>query len=142
MRPASGMTVLAAAFALCTPFHGASAQETANTKQAITGGEIKCVNGKAKGFDCQNVDLLSFLPTEAVGAKDSLMYGDTPIILNGIWGWTDSTTNRDFVLLGRVNAAAFIEVTDPVNPKYLGELPLHEGAQPSYWRDMKIYKNH
>jgi choice-of-anchor B domain-containing protein len=33
-------------------------------------------------------------------------------------------------------------VTDPANPVYLGELPLHQGAQPNLWRDIKVYRDH
>lgn len=28
------------------------------------------------------------------------------------------------------------------HPRYLGELPVHPGASPSWWRDMKVYQNH
>jgi choice-of-anchor B domain-containing protein len=99
---------------------------------AVTGREVKCQNGKAKIFDCQNADLLSFLPVNAIGGGK----------LSGIWGWIDSATKREFAIVGRSNGTAFVEVTDPVNPKYLGNLPIHQGARPAIWHDMKVYKNH
>ncbi|GIV58752.1 MAG: hypothetical protein KatS3mg042_1665 [Rhodothermaceae bacterium] len=62
--------------------------------------------------------------------------------MNDIWGWTDPASGREFAIVGRTDGTAFVEVTDPVNPVYLGSLPLHAGAQPSIWRDMKVYANH
>jgi choice-of-anchor B domain-containing protein len=97
--------------------------------------EIQCGTGKAGEFPCQQVDLVSFLPVSALG-------GARGIMVNDMWGWTDSTTGREFALVGRFDATVFVEVTDPSNPVYLGELPLHEGARPNLWRDMKVYKNH
>jgi choice-of-anchor B domain-containing protein len=44
--------------------------------------------------------------------------------------------------VGRLDATAFVEVTNPAAPVYLGELPLHQGAQPNLWREIKVYKNH
>ncbi|HEU5304450.1 MAG TPA: choice-of-anchor B family protein, partial [Gemmatimonadales bacterium] len=101
----------------------------------VTGGEAKCEAGKARGFECRDADLVSFLPVSAIGGKRGVM-------LNDIWGWTDSTTNREFAIVGRVDGTSFVEVTDPANPVYLGDLPLTEGAKPNLWRDIKVYKNH
>ena len=102
---------------------------------ALTGGEAKCQGGKARDFDCGSADLVSFLPVSAIGGKRGVM-------LNDIWGWTDSVTNREFAVVGRVDGTSFVEVTDPARPVYLGDLPLHEGAKPNMWRDIKVYKNH
>jgi choice-of-anchor B domain-containing protein len=102
---------------------------------AIRGGEVKCDSGQTRMFDCRDVDLVSFLPVSALGGKRGIM-------LNDMWGWTDSETGREFAIVGRLDGTAFVEVTDPANPVYVGELPLHRGAQPNLWRDMKVYKNH
>jgi choice-of-anchor B domain-containing protein len=102
---------------------------------ALTGGEAKCQGGKARDFACGSADLVSFLPVSAIGGKRGVM-------LNDIWGWTDSVTNREFALVGRVDGTSFVEVTDPAKPVYLGDLPLHQGAKPNLWRDIKVYKNH
>jgi hypothetical protein len=102
---------------------------------AVTGGEAKCETGKARVFECRDADLVSFLPVSAIGGKRG-------ILLNGIWGWSDSTTGREFALVGRVDGTAFVEVTDPAKPVYLGELKLTQGAKSNIWREMKVYKNH
>lgn len=102
---------------------------------ASTGGEVRCETGKARGFDCRDADLVSFLPVSAIGGKRGVM-------VNDIWGWTDSTSNREFALVGRVDGTSFVEVTDPAKPVYLGNLPLTDGAKPNLWRDIKVYKSH
>jgi choice-of-anchor B domain-containing protein len=102
---------------------------------AVSGGEVKCRGGKAHGFECRDADLVAFLPKSAIGAKRGTL-------LNDLWGWTDSTSGREFAIVGRTDGTSFVEVTDPANPKYLGDLPLHAGARPNIWRDMKVYKNH
>ncbi len=37
---------------------------------------------------------------------------------------------------------SFVEVTDPENPVYLGDLPMTEGANAAAWRDMKVFQNY
>jgi choice-of-anchor B domain-containing protein len=110
--------------------------DTASTGlPAVTGGEARCQGGKAGSFECRDADLVSFLPKSAIGAKHG-------VLINDIWGWTDSVSGREFALVGRVDGTSFVEVTDPANPVYLGELPMTEGAQANMWRDIKVYKNH
>ncbi|HJS47372.1 MAG TPA: choice-of-anchor B family protein, partial [Gemmatimonadales bacterium] len=103
----------------------------------ITGGERKCAEsaGDVAGFKCQQVDLLSFIPTRELGAPRGIM-------LNDIWGWTDPQTRREYALVGRMDGTAFVDVTDPANPVYVAEVPLTEGARPNLWRDIKVYRDH
>lgn len=103
--------------------------------QAITGGEQRCAEGKVQVFSCQDVDVVSFLPASALGAKRGIM-------VNDMWGWTHAPSGREFVLIGRFDGTSFVEITDPANPVFLGDLPLHEGAHPNLWRDMKVYRDH
>jgi choice-of-anchor B domain-containing protein len=97
---------------------------------AVTGAAVPCVNGKAGSYPCKNVDLLSVLPLNAIGGGNG----------NDIWGWTDPTTGKEYALMGRTNGTAFVDVSDPVNPVYLGNLPSHGGS--SSWRDIKVYADH
>jgi len=103
--------------------------------EAITGGKRDCAEGKVQLFDCSNTDLLAFLPVSAIG-------GGRGVMLNDIWGWTDPQSGREYALVGRMDGTAFVDVTDPVNPRFLGDLPLHTGARPNAWRDIKVYKDH
>jgi len=42
--------------------------------------------------------------------------------------------------LGLINGTAFFNISDPVNPVYLGKLPTQTGN--SDWRDIKVFNNH
>ncbi|MCY4400709.1 MAG: choice-of-anchor B family protein [Gemmatimonadetes bacterium] len=102
---------------------------------AINGGEISCDDGTASGYDCNRVDLLSFLPREEMGASRGAR-------LNDVWGWTDPLTGREFALVGRMDGTSFVDVTDPYNPRYLGNLARTEGSPPSTWRDIKVFRDY
>ncbi len=103
--------------------------------EAALGSQIDCTEGSAHAFDCNEVDLVAFLPTHTIG-------GERGVRTNDVWGWTDGMTGREYALVGMSNTASFVDVSDPLNPIYLGKLPLHEGARPSTWRDIKVYKDH
>ncbi len=113
-------------------------QDAIHELQQVTGAEVKCTNGKAAAFDCHNADLVAYLPPSALGATLNL----DGKIFSGMWGWTDTATGREFALVGRNDGTAFVEVTDPVRPRYLGDLPIPAAAEPSLWREIKVYKNH
>ena len=102
---------------------------------AITGDDVKCVDGEASMFNCDEVDLVSFLPVSDVGGGRGIMVSD-------VWGWTDPETGHEIAIVGRFDGTSFIDIADPANPVYLGNLPLTEGATPSLWRDMKVYQDH
>ncbi|MYC89675.1 MAG: choice-of-anchor B family protein [Gemmatimonadales bacterium] len=102
---------------------------------AISGGQIDCEEGLADGFDCDRVDLLSFIPREALGAPRGVR-------LNDVWGWTDPVTRSEYALVGRMDGIAFVDVTDPFNPRYLGNFAKTPGSRSNTWRDMKVFGNH
>jgi choice-of-anchor B domain-containing protein len=90
-----------------------------------------CVNGTAAGYPCSNIDLLSVLPLSSIGGGNG----------NSMWGWTDSTTGKEYIIFGRTTGASFIDVSTPTAPVYLGNLPSYNGTSSS-WRDIKVYANH
>ena len=98
-------------------------------------GETACVNGEAVAnestFPCSNVDLLAFMPLADIGGG----FG------NDIWGWTDPVGGGEYVVMGRRNGTSFVDISDPINPVYLGDLPTEDGITSS-WRDVKVYNNH
>jgi len=108
---------------------------TGTVLSALTGEERDCTNGAAAQFSCEKVDLKSFLPIKAIG-------GERGIELNDIWGWKDPKTGTRYALVGRTDGAAFVDVSDPTNPQYVGEMPLTDGARINSWRDIKVYKDH
>lgn len=113
----------------------ARAVERGDRAAALTGRQRDCTEGTAGPFDCSDVDLLSYLPSSALGAGRGIWISDT-------WGWTDPATGAEIAIVGRIDGTAFVDVSDPVNPVYLGELPLTPGARPNLWRDMKVYGHH
>jgi choice-of-anchor B domain-containing protein len=88
-----------------------------------------CPRGFAQ-FPTTNMEFLSHVPLSAMGGGGG----------SDIWGWTDPLTSREYALMGRTNGTAFVDVTDPRNPAYLGNLPSHTGN--SLWRDIKVYQNY
>lgn len=88
-----------------------------------------CVNGFADIYPCSHVDLLSFLPLADIGGGEG----------SSIWGWTDLATNKEYALMGRSSGTAFVDITDPVNPVYVGDLPTE--TYDSSWREMKTFRH-
>ena len=81
-------------------------------------------------YPCSNVDLMSFLALADIGGGSG----------NDIWGWTDALTGKEYALMGRTNGTSFVDISDPVNPLYLGNLPPH--SDDSDQRDIKVYADH
>lgn len=94
-----------------------------------------CENGISGGYACDRVDLLSHLSRRELGAADS-------ILLNDVWGWADPEAGREYALVGRMDGVAFVDVTDPHLPRYLGTLPATEGSRITIWRDVKVFRHH
>jgi len=92
--------------------------------------QTPCVNGMAGPYPCENINLLSFIENGDLGGGS----------MNDIWGWVDPLDSAEYVILGRTNGTAFLDITDPVNPIYLGDLPT--ASLNSTWRDIKVYNNY
>jgi choice-of-anchor B domain-containing protein len=95
---------------------------------------VNCRAGKAGPFPCRNVHLRSFMPLNTIGGGQ----------LNDIWGWSDPQTGREYALVGKTSGTAFVDVTRPLKPRYLGDLPSHQPVETIFnvWRDIKVYKDH
>ena len=89
-----------------------------------------CENGMAGNFPCKDYDLMSQITLDEMSAQSG----------NDSWGWTDSTTGKEYALMGLNNGTAFIDISDPINPIYLGKLPT--ATSNSSWRDVKVYSDH
>jgi choice-of-anchor B domain-containing protein len=121
----------------------------AQPAQALSAlSNVPCVNGMADIYPCENIDLLAFMPLAEVGGTLANSAA------SDIWGWTDPDTGKEYAILGRFNGTSFVDISDPMNPVYLGELPADDGHQDggspspqhdeegSFWRDIKVYSNH
>jgi len=95
-------------------------------------GPAECSDGMADEFPCLGIDLAGWVELPAIGGGSG----------SDNWGWRDPDSGRLFALMGRSNGVAFVEVTDPENPVYVGNLPRPAGVGNSVWTDMKTYRNH
>ena len=92
--------------------------------------EMTCTNGFAGPYPCRDIDLLSVLPHAEIGGGSG----------NDIWGWTDPETGREYALVGRSTGTAFVDISNPGQPVYVGDLATH--TLPSAWRGIKVFANH
>lgn len=93
-------------------------------------GPKLCINGMADTYPCSNVDLLAYLPHGMMGGTNG----------NDLWGWTDPLTGKEYALVGERSGTAFVDISTPTAPVYLGLLPTHSGV--STWRGIKTYGNY
>jgi choice-of-anchor B domain-containing protein len=98
---------------------------------------VPCVDGMAGIYPCSNVDLLSNVRLSTMGCNSG----------NSLFGWTDPQDGKEYALMGCDNGLAFVDISDPVDPVFLGKLPGHDpdgsdhGGE-SLWRDVRVYANH
>lgn len=106
-----------------------------------------CTDGMAGPFPCKGIDLAGFLPIESMGGRPAACGNSEGNCgnLNDIWGWTDPENGKEYALVGRTGATSFVDVSDPRNPIWLGDLPRHgDGPETIFniWADIKVYKDH
>lgn len=97
----------------------------------LLAAQTPCVDGMAGAYPCERIDLQYFMPLSDM---------DNAPGLNDIWGWTDPMDNHEYALVGMLDGTAFVDITNPTAPIYIGELPTH--TTPSTWRDIKVYNNY
>ena len=120
---AAAALVASALPALAHPTHDGTGKETGFDQAAedvSPGGvpqermsDVRCEDGMAGIFPCQQVDLASFIPLKEMNS----------IWANDVWGWTDPVTGREYALAKLYEGTAFVDITDASNPTYLGTLP-------------------
>lgn len=94
-----------------------------------------CESGFAGEYPCSNYDLMSRVPVSTLANNLGTPEG------SDLWGWTDPTTQKEYAIAAMTNSTAFVDVSDPLNPVYLGRIDTENGNT-SFWRDVKIYNNH
>ncbi len=92
--------------------------------------QTPCNNGFANGFPCNGYDLMAHIDLNTLNANSG----------NDSWGWTDPVDNKEYAIMGLNNGTAFIDISQPSNPIYLGKLPTH--TTNSSWRDIKVFGNY
>jgi len=91
---------------------------------------IPCQNGFADIFPCDGYDLMAHISLEEFGSSGG----------NDSWGWTDPATGVEYAIMGLEEGTAFIDISSPTNPVFVGRLPSASGS--SLWRDIKVFNNH
>lgn len=96
---------------------------------------FECNNGMAGPYPCDGIDVMSAIDNATLG-------GSTASNIEGsdIWGWTDPTTNREYALVCLTNSTAFVDVSNPLDPIFLGRLNSNAGT--NFWRDVKVYNDY
>src|SRR5829696_5249611 len=114
---------------------GGNGQPNDEPLTALT--NVPCVNGFAGTFPCNKVDLAALLPVADIDGTTA-----AGVTANDIWGWTDPLTDKEYALVGFSNGVAFVDVSNPAAPAYLGNLPSHGDDSGRLWRGVKVYRNH
>ncbi len=87
-------------------------------------------DGSAEGYPCDGYGIQSHISLAEMSASGG----------NDSWGWTDPQDGKEYALVGLDNGTAFIDISDPANPVYLGKLPTQTSS--SIWRDIKVFNNY
>lgn len=119
-----------------------------------------CENGFAGRYPCSGFDLYSHIDLEMFDSLDhnhkrgwfntstrkerfmDLGSHDSSGVNSGandIWGWIDPQTDKEYAIVGLIDGTAFVDISNPLNPLYLGKLP--SATEPSIWRDIKVNQN-
>ncbi|WP_432412601.1 choice-of-anchor B family protein [Rasiella sp. SM2506] len=96
----------------------------------ISIAQTPCSGGSAGPYPCDGYGLQSAIDLGAMSASAG----------NDSWGWTDPTNGNEYAIIGLNNGTAFIDISNPTSPVYLGKLPTHTSS--SSWRDVKVYNNY
>ncbi len=96
----------------------------------LSTGPEACTNGTAGDFPCSGISLRSRVTLETMGGTQG----------NDLWGWFDAQTGKEYALMGLSNGTAFVDVTDPDDPVFLGRLPTQ--TDEGLVRDIKVYQDH
>jgi choice-of-anchor B domain-containing protein len=93
-------------------------------------GLTPCENGLAGVYPCLDYNLQALVSLETMQATAG----------NDSWGWTDPQTGKEYAIMGVNDGTAFVDISTPDQPLYLGKLPT--ATEESIWRDIKVYQNH
>ena len=111
-------------------------------KKILAGPEVKRMPNSGRGMpsimgpfpDTLNMEWLGQVVNRDLGASRLIWSGAT--FLSDIWGW--SSGEDDYAIVGHNSGIAFVRVTDPAKPVYLGTVPtVNTETQRNFWWDIK-----
>ena len=103
--------------------------------EAYAGGGL--VGRSARAYSRSSDPVFGSKRTSMLSWMSSTDMVGRPTNSNDIWGYT-SPSGREYAIVGLKIGTAFVEITDPVNPHFVG---LVDGAT-SDWRDMAVYRSY
>ncbi|MEO6304646.1 MAG: choice-of-anchor B family protein [Bacteroidia bacterium] len=87
----------------------------------------------AQTYSSQNINMISLITPNTVDmGTDNRRY-------SGCWGWVQSSTNKEYAIVGGSNGTYFIDVTVPASPTVCAFVPGKTGCT---WREIKTYQNY
>lgn len=89
----------------------------------------------AQTYDSQNVGMLGQWNNPAQPAEPT--YG---IKYQGVWGWYQASTNKEYAIIGTSTGTEFIDVTNPATPVECDYIPATHGNL--IWHEIKTYQNY
>lgn len=89
----------------------------------------------AQSYASQNVNLIGHWYNPLQDPEP--VYG---IQYQGIWGWADTTNNREYAILGASDGTFFIDITNPAIPVVCDFVPAAHGDL--IWHEVKTYENY
>jgi choice-of-anchor B domain-containing protein len=104
--------------------------ETPDPPPSLGTGPASCISGNAGDFACSGISLRKRVSLEDMGGTQG----------NDLWGWSDAQTGSEYALMGLTNGTAFVDITNPEAPIFLGQLPTQ--TVDAIWRDIKVYQDH
>ena len=109
---------------------GNGAPAELSSPQPLSSGPEVCTGGNAGDFPCLGISLRRRVSLQSMDGTAG----------NDIWGWVDTASGHEYALVGMTNGTAFVDITDPENPVFLGRLPTQTSN--SVWRDIKVFQDH
>ncbi len=100
----------------------------ATVGQSASAAEIKCVDGQAGGYSCNDVDLK--------GRMARSDFALTPALITDVWGYIDLNDNTEYAIVGLYNGVSVVNVTDAENPVEVASIA---GGNSGH-RDIKVYQ--
>ncbi|WP_299126595.1 choice-of-anchor B family protein [uncultured Winogradskyella sp.] len=104
------------------------------TLSQVIYSQTNCINGFAGEYPCNNLDLMANIPISVLANTSGNPEG------SDVWGWTDPMDNKEYAIVATTNSTAFVDISDPINPVFLGRLDTSAGT--NFWRDVKVYNDH
>ncbi len=91
--------------------------------------------------DTVNMEFMGQLTNQELGVTRLIYTGAS--FLSDIWGWTSPNTGDEYAIVGTNSGTAFVRITDPTQPEFLGMIPTtNPDTLRNFWWDIKTFANH